>query len=324
MLDPATSELRSHSPGFHSTFQIPVDWNPEAQCERLDPFLSDLLAPDDVDLLLAMVGYFCVPDVSVKRLFIFEGPANTGKTAALSLITALLGARNVAIVSLQDLANNRFAQATLENKLLAAFDDLDSRGLRSSSVPKVLTGKWRSIRIERKGRDAYSAPHYARLLFTCNQMPRCSTDHSDAWYTRPLIFPFGNAIPAARQEVDIITHLTESEALERLLWRAVCQLRCLIQRGMAFPDTKGTARALRTYRRQTDTVAAFLEEGCARGSEYRVKRTAWLESYVRWCADTGQVPSGRNTAYRQLRDLGGIGESEDQEGNRMFTGLRLA
>ena len=323
MLDPITAELVPHSPDHYSTLQIPVSWDPRARSDRLDRFFSEILSPGEAAVAAQMVGYFATPDTSVKRLFILEGEANTGKTVFLSLVTAFVGLRNIAVVSLQDLADNRFALAQLENKLLATFDDLDSRALRSSSIPKVLTGRFDRIRVERKGRDAYSAPSYARMLFTCNRMPSCSSDCSSAWYNRILVIPFSRVIPEERQDVGLTRQLTTPEALQRMLQLAVDGLRDLIGQGMRIRETESMAKSLADYRGRTDTVAAFVDECCRLGLSERLKRTHWLREYRSWCEESKCHPLGRNTAYARLLGLGGIGDAKDADGSLVFTGITI-
>jgi len=118
MLDPVSMELLPHRPEYHSTFQIPVNWNPEARCEEVDRFLVEVLPGDCAETVDMILGYLCIPDITADKLFVLLGPEKAGKTTFFSLLQALIGTRNVAVVSLQDLADNRFALAQLENKLL--------------------------------------------------------------------------------------------------------------------------------------------------------------------------------------------------------------
>lgn len=320
MLDPVTLELCEHSPDYYSTMQIPVEWNPDARHARLERFLGEVLQPEDGELTLMMLGYLLIPNLSAGKFFVLQGPADTGKTTFLTIGVALVGERNVTQVSLQDLADNRFAAASLENKLLCVFDDMGSKPLRDTSIPKVLTGGINTLRIERKGRDAYLAPLYARLLFTTNDMPS-APDKSRAWYKRLCLLPFTKVIPRDKSIPNLAAQLITPEALQYLFAAAVGGLQELIANRMRFPETRSSAEALAAYQMKNDTVAAFVQDGCELGPQVQVRRAAWYESYQQWCAANGHKPVGRNTAYVRLRGSFAVSDGKDVAGHGVFRGI---
>jgi len=318
LLDPRTGELRSHDPDYWSTMQVPVEWDPEAGCDRMDQFLREVLPDDGFDLACMALGYLLVPNISADKLFLVVGPASTGKTTFLSVVQGLVGELNTAVVSLQDLSENRFALAQLENKLLCVFDDLDSTPLKSAVVPKVLSGGFPRIRVERKGKDAYSAHLYARLLFTCNEVPRCP-DQTEAWYRRLLLLPFTKRPRHVDPHLD--EKVTTPEALQRLLVLAVQGLRKLIENNMAFPDQASSTELMGRYRAQNDTVVEFIQDCCEIGEEFRVPRTGWYEAYKQWCQGSGYRPVGRGKAYERICAIEGIETIKGDEGRRFLKGI---
>ena len=321
MLDPVTLRLGPHRPEYRSTFQIPHHWNPDARSSGMASFFTTVVSSDSWALMGMSLGYLLVPDISADKYFVLEGPENAGKTTFLGVVKDLIGNENTAVVSLHDLGENRFALAQLENKLLGIFDDLDNRALKSASILKVLTGGMDTIRVEHKGQDAYSAPFYATLFFTANEVPN-TPEKTGAWYRRICIIPF-NTIPKGRRDPELPAKLATRESMEWLFVKAVTGLRSLIANRMHFPVSQSSMLALAKYKNRNDSVAEFITECCARGPGYRVQRDGWYAAYREYAERCGYHPYGKRRAYANLREMGFDTDKKDADGNRSIDGLGI-
>ena len=322
MFDPRTTQLLPHDPSYLSTFQLPVRYNPDADSDLVTEFLTGLVPEDCLELLCEMMGYLVVPVLDADKFFVMEGVAGTGKTTFLEAFLDLLGRGNWAQVTLQDLAGNRFAPARLQNKLVGTFDDLDSSALKSASQIKALTGGFPWLSVERKGQDAYRAPLYARLIFTCNKMPR-SPDKTSAWYRRLCLIPFEHKFTGSdHEDKELPRKLRSREARETLFLYAVGGLTELMDNGWLFSDSETTTEKLEEYKRENDSVAAFVDERCITGGHFKVSRTLMFNTYRDWCEESGLPATGRNSFYRRLRDEFGFSEYKSQ-GRRMFQAVGL-
>jgi Predicted ATPase len=79
----------------------------------------------------------------------------------------------------------------LRGKLANIFADLPSDALRNTG--KVLTGNDR-ITADRKHRDPIRFTNYAKLIFSCNQLPKVY-DMTLAFWRRWLVIQFPNIFP---------------------------------------------------------------------------------------------------------------------------------
>jgi len=269
------------------------------------------------------LGYTLIADLWGDMFFCLVGPGGSGKTTMLEAHLGMLGAANWSQVTLQDLAENRFAPARLENKLVGAFDDLDSTALKSVSKIKALTGGFPWLDVERKCRDAYRAPLYARLIFTCNEMPR-SPDKSEAWYDRVCLIPFQRRFrDTVDEDRNMPAKLATPEARQALFALAVAGLRTLADNEWRFPEPQSVGVELSEYRCRNDSIAAFMEDRCLRGPDMKVQRTQWYEAYKQWCEASGLHPVGRNIAYQHLRDEFGCSDQTGHAGGRSIVGIAL-
>ncbi len=324
MLDPLTLELRPHRPEDYSTFQVPAEFNPDAESPVVERFLADVLPADCLEVACMMMGYLLIPDLSADKLFVLEGPAGTGKTTFLDALLRMIGPRNWTQVTLQDLAENRFASARLENKLVGCFDDLDSTSMKTVSHVKALTGGHPWLTVERKCKDAYKAPLYARLVFSCNEMPR-ARDKSQAWLDRVFLLPFTNRFrDTSGEDRQMPDKLSTTEAQQVLFALAVSGLKMLAEEhDWRFPEPESVGLELKDYHIRNDSVAAFVEECCIVSPHGKARRGLWYDAYRAWAEASGLHPVSKRNAYRRLRDDYGCEDHQTHDGGRFFVGIGL-
>lgn len=326
----ATGRLEPHSPDQASTIQIPVAWNPDAECPLIERFLGDVLPGDAINLALEIAGYCLLADQPFRRAVMLLGSGSNGKSTFLGLLRALLGPRNVTSIQLQAFAESRFAAASLYGMLANLCGDLDARSLKRSDTFKTLTGGTDSISAERKYGQPFEFVPFATLVFSANEAP-ASSDQTDAYFDRWIIVPFkqrfseqGQAATATA-DPKLLAKLTTAGELSGLLRHSVDALRELVERG-GFEPPESVRGAGRAYRENLDTVVAFIEECCVIGSDTKVGRAPLFERYRRWCSANGRYAvhtSHFTTKLRQeLKEQLSEGKIGPQR-ERAWTGIGL-
>lgn len=298
LLDWHKRELSKHSPGFASTVQLPVRWEPSAQCPRINTFLAEVVPEDAIDFVFEIIGYALYPGNPYRRAVLFLGSGCNGKTVLLLIIKALLGAANVSAVPLQVLSENRFATAELYGKLANICGDLDARSVRQTDIFKMLTGG-DPIVAERKHRDPFTFVPFALPIFSANEPP-LSSDQSEGWFDRWLVVPMDHRIPEDRVDPHLTLKLTTQSELEGLLVKAVEGLRRLMTRGRF--DLPGSIQAACVqYRERLDTVQGFVAEECALDPEAWTPRSNLYRAYRSWAESGGRLPVSAVTFNDHLR-----------------------
>jgi phage/plasmid-associated DNA primase len=130
-------EIRPHSPDYLSLVKIPAHYDPDAKCPLLLQFFNQVLRPEDIPVVLQMIGY-CLYKTWIyqKSFMLFGRSGSNGKGVLLSIMEALLGRSNCSHRSLQDLDTNRFAIADLYGKYANIFGDLKSTKLAETATLK--------------------------------------------------------------------------------------------------------------------------------------------------------------------------------------------
>ena len=103
VLNIETLELIPYSREYYFTSKLNVDYNPQADCPKIKKFLIEVVEPEDVDLLIEIVGYCLYRKYHIQKAVMLVGGGANGKSTYLLLICYFLGEDNVCSVSLQDL-----------------------------------------------------------------------------------------------------------------------------------------------------------------------------------------------------------------------------
>jgi putative DNA primase/helicase len=313
-------KLLPHEEDYLSTVRIPVKYDPAATCPTVDYFLTSTLPPDCIPIAEELFGYALIPDVRFEKAFMFTGTGSNGKSTFLTLLEAFVGSDNVSKIPLQELDENRFKRAELFGKLVNLFADLDQRALQSSTYFKtIVSGDM--IDAERKHKDPFFFRPFARLAYSANQLPQ-SPDRSFAYYRRWGIIPFPHQFVGDKDDKSLRYKLTKASELSGLLNRALKGLNRLFEQE-GFSESATVKEALEDYKRQNDTVAAFIADCCEFAQDAEIERTELYTAYTQYCDGEGFEAVSRRFCYDRVRAQFRLGEKTDEKGKRYFTGLRL-
>ena len=310
-------KLLPHTFEYLSTIRIPIEYNPEATCPTVDYFLNSTLPADCVPIAEELFGYALISYVRFEKAFMFTGTGANGKSTFLTLLEKFVGSGNVSKVPLQDLDEHRFKRAELFGKLLNLFADLDARDLQSSMYFKtIVSGD--AIDAERKFQDPFFFRPFARLAFSANEVP-LSPDNSYAYFRRWCIIPFPKRFEGKDADKSLADKLTEPAELSGLFNRALNGLHRLFS-NEGFTESETIKVSLNDYKKQNDTVAAFVNDCCVFDSNSQIERGELYTAYDTYCKAEGYQALNRHTCYRKFRAYSQVAEKGNGK-KRFFTGI---
>ena len=114
--------------------------------------------------------------------------------------------------------------------------------------------------VQRKYQDPFILKNYAKMIFSCNQLPRI-LDKSQGMYSRLMLIPFTATFTADDEDFDpfIEDKVTTDEALSYLLNIGLRGLRRLLHNNR-FTEPKVVKDALEEYKTSNSTVLTWIEE----------------------------------------------------------------
>lgn len=316
--------LTEHTPEYCSTVQLNVTYDKTADCPLFKKFLADSMGGDmeQVSLIQEMLGYFLIPVNSAQKCFVIVGAAGAGKSVLLRVLNdVLLGKQNVSNVSWQVL-NERFKTAELFGKLANIFADLPTKNIDDNGIFKALVGE-DYLTVEKKNKNPFSFQSSARLLFSCNSIPKNYGDKSEGFYRRLIIIRFNHTVPKDKRDPELLEKF-RMEA-DGIFLFALEGLRRLINNHYMFSETQVNEAELQQYREESDSVLSFVKDNCELDAAYSAGSTELFDSYKKYCEECGMKPYSQKNFVQQIiaafpnvtRDIDRIAK------RRVLTGIRL-
>lgn len=307
--------LIPHTPEYYSTVQLNVSYNPDAKCPRFLQYLDEVINVDQIPLIQEMMGYFLVPVTRGQKCFVIVGEGGAGKSQLLLVLNdILLGKENVSNVSWQAL-NERFKTAELFGKLANIFADLPTKNIDDNGIFKALVGE-DYLTVEKKNRNPFSFQSTARLLFSCNNIPRNYGDRSEGFYRRLIIIRFDHAVPEEKKDVDLLDKF-RAEA-DGIFLFALEGLKRLMRNHYRFSETEANRAELQQYREDSDSVLSFIKDCCLTGDDSCVcGSTELFNAYKTYCEESGMKPYSQKKFVQQvLLTCPGAEKGVDKTGRR--------
>lgn len=286
-----------HTPEIIFFNKLPVDYVPGAKFELFSEFLGQVIPHDVIPLMQEIMGYCLYKSYPFQKAFMFVGAGANGKTTLIRTIKALLGSDNCSAIPLHQLESNRFAASNLHGKLANLFADLSSRALQETAMFKMLTGE-DLIPAEKKFKDGFSFDNYAKLIFSCNQIPR-SPDDSDAFFRRWVIIVFPNQFLEQGADKMLVQKLTTPKEMSGILNFAIKGLKRLLENG-DFSYSKSIQVVREEYIRKSDSVAAFVMDCIEIAPESHETKKMLYTQYADYCRQMHYPISPENTFHRVL------------------------
>ncbi len=325
LLDVNTRELLPHTPDFLSTMRIPIAYDPQAKCPKIQEFLGAILRPEDMKVILEFFGYILIPDYSIPVVLILLGAGSNGKTQLLRLLGQFIGRGNYVSISLQDIENNSFAVANLEGKLVNIQGDLSSQWLSGVGRLKQLSGQ-DPISANRKYRDPLHFDNFARLVFASNKPPEIEEDTLAIW-RRILPLDLPNKFEGEKDVKNYIHTIVTPQELSGLLNLALDGLQQLLVKGDFSYQGSYDDRS-RQYTIASRPARIFVEECCDVGPEFKILKEELYKAYERFCGENRVQLSGDSEFGKKLREVPGLSIKDkkyQKEGVRVrwWLGIKL-
>jgi putative DNA primase/helicase len=301
MVDALNGQLLVHDPKYLSTVQIPTEYDATADTRAIDRFIADILPADAIPLFWQYVGSAFLTGRYVPKAFLtLVGPKDSGKSQVLKLLINFFGgSTNVTALSLQTLADNKFATAELFGKIANIFSDLDEAEAQNVGQIKSLTGGDK-ISGEQKFKGFFMFANAARVFFSSNGYPQVRAP-DDAYFARAQIIPCSNHFGPDRADPFIVDKLSTPSNLSAVLLRAVEGLRQLIENNYALTRSKSVEAANEEYRYTADTVSGFLHS-CAPDPDFYISKQQFYQLYRAACRSKNRKDVSEDKFFKRVAE----------------------
>jgi putative DNA primase/helicase len=298
------TQLRPYNSNDFITYQLPFEYNPEAQAPLFKAYLNEVL--EDIErqnVLAEYIGFVFIKHNSNRlkeeKALILYGAGANGKSVFFEVISALLGDENISNYSLQSLTNeNGYFRAKLANKLVNYASEINGK-LESSIFKQLVSGEPVEARLPYG--EPFTLKQYAKLIFNCNELPK-EVEQTNAYFRRFLIIPFDVTIPPEKQDKELHNKIIDKELSGVFNWVLEGLNRLLAQKG--FSNCSAAEEAVADYRKQSDNVKMFVDENdyVISPNEYTVIKEIYPH-YRQYCAEDGYRPVSKVNFSKRLKSL---------------------
>jgi putative DNA primase/helicase len=305
------------SPAFFSTYSLGFDFDASAPVPSAwIGFLAELWKedPQAIAALQEWLGYCLTPDTRQHKILSIFGPRRSGKGTIARILTALIGAENVAGPSLGSLTNN-FGLSPLIGKPLAIISDarMSARTDQAVVAERLLAISGEdTIDIDRKHLEPWTGKLPTRLVLISNELPRLK-DASGALPGRMILLRLTESF-YGKEDPELLGKLLP-ELPGILLW-AIEGWRRLRERGR-FVQPQSGVELLEQLEDLASPVGAFIRDRCVIGPGERVEPAVLYAAWCDWCETVGMKQGTTQSFGRDLRAaVAGLGDRREGEGSR--------
>lgn len=292
------------APHYYSRNQIPVSFDPEADCPNfLERLLGAGLTDDNVSLMQRWSGLMLLQDNIYQKIMILTGTPGGGKSTVMAVFQKIVGQDNCAQLRTEQLLE-RFEMAGFIGKTTLIGADVPGNFLmqRGAYKLKQLTGGDFFQAEIKTARDLVTLYGNFNVGITCNSRLRISMDSdSGAWDRRLVIIKYD--APKPKKAIpNFADWLVSTEGPGILNWMIEGALEILSSK--QFKMTGKQRRAVTDLLEESDSMRSFLR-ACVQpsGREHDVTTEELAEAYHNFCnaRSWDALPSG--SFERKLPDL---------------------
>lgn len=302
-----TFELAPHDPKYKFNYRLSVDYvDVDEDTTRVihDDALCKYVGGERVNVLYQLMAQpilQALGSAPFKKGYLLQGDPDAAKSSFLEIPLRMYGKESHSHISLQRLAEDRFALAELEHKMLNVYDDLSNVPMKDAGVIKAITGS-RTIGVQRKGENGYDADIFAVHVYTCNTPPEVGdrVQNDTAFWER---FEYVEFINHFSNDPYFYDRVFTSDNLSVLFYDVLKHVMYIRKNGLYFKSTAGEVRELWNY--SADPLYKFLETNMeSSDSTVYIDKDTFLESYTRWCQSndiiTSKIHPNTNSFTRAL------------------------
>jgi P4 family phage/plasmid primase-like protien len=321
-------QMEEFTNGYYALNKMPVAYDQSKDCLTFKKFISEILSPEDIQGVQEELGAILYKKYMTKKLSIYVGGTDTGKTTLIIVFSTLLGLENVSSLSIQELASkNPFFLAQLYGKMANIRDDVSKDIISSVGKLKELTGGYQ-VNGQKKFKDLFNFLNYAYLIFTCNYLPPIEED-DEAFFNRVMIRHFNKRFGGkVKPDRELVKKLTTPDELSGILNWALEGLKRLRDNGWNFSNTVSSDATREEYKRQSDPVWAFSADCLDPDTEGVITKERSYNAFKEYCIKNSIPLISKDTFFKTIPEKVNVNSGhrnvDGEEGKKhCFIGIRL-
>jgi len=311
-----TVTLREHNKEDFLKYVLPFEYNPNTTAPIFQKYLNDVLDNELQVVLQEFCGYIFVSNLKLEKCLVCFGSGANGKSVFFEIITSLLGSNNIATNSLGDLTDNSqgsYNRAMIKDCLVNYGSEIKGKNIDVDIFKRLVSGEPVQARLPYG--QPFDLKNNSKFIFNANELPRVD-EHNEAVFRRFIIIPFEKTIPVDKRDSELHTKIVSNELSGVLNWILIGLERLL--QNKKFSQSDKVESALNLYKKESDTVALFVEDHeyiLSHGMEDFKSIQTLYDDYNSETKNNGSYPLTKNKFSSRLKILGFVQSSRKLNGH---------
>jgi len=320
VLDIETKKIIPHTPNLYFLRELPINYDPKAKIKKIDQFFNDLLNTEDKKIIQEFFGDFLQRTYKFKKALMCVGITDTGKSQLLGLMGYFLGETNTSNISLYQLCTDKFATIELYGRYANIAADIGATGLKFTEIFKMITGGDR-LRGQKKHKDSFEFRNYAKLVFSCNQIPD-STDKSNAYYNRWIVIEFSTQFDKETRNPNILKEISTDKELSGLLNYAIEGMHRL-EKNNGYSEHRSLEEVKEFMQKGSNPISEFVITHVELDASSILTKDKLYSAYVGFCQRFNYPTKDSNVFSRKAKQYFPFGYDEGKsKKKRTWQGIK--
>ncbi|GEK86809.1 DNA primase family protein [Microbacterium aerolatum] len=316
-------EFGGHDPRLGALNRLQFRYDATATCPVFRDWLR-VTFEDNAQVIRhvwEVLGYLLMTGNPEQIAFLFYGEGGNGKGTLMRVLENMIGADNMAALTLHQIAEGKFELATLYGKMINLAGDVSSRYIENPEVFKTITGD-DYVTTSHKFGAPFKFKSYAVPVFSVNNYFRTS-DSSEGWRRRWLALDFN--VPLRGKFAGFNEQDLYAEA-PGIFNEAMIALRRLMERTTR-PRFDPPAAVQEATRKMLDEADPFMmwfnSDGVLHDVEQSDVRDTVYQHYVKWSRRNGYQAMSSGPFGGRLKQVGvtSAGRRIGGKMSRVYTGI---
>lgn len=301
LFDTETEKVIPESPEFFFDYALPFDYVKDAKCPTYEKICADIFSsPEEILVWEEIMGLHIYNPFLVEKMFLLSGAGANGKSVMTTILTCLLGAKNVSAVPIECFSPNSFSFIETLGKLANIIPDMkDIEGIDEGALKAFISRE--PMHFNRKNKPVVKARPTAFLTACTNTKPRFS-DKTDGVWRRMLLLEFKKQIPVEDRDPRYRDpkFWEDSGELPGIFNKALAGAKRVEKRGSIL-ETDDIKEAVEEYRQEQNYAAGFAREFLEFGESFRSPSHPIYMAFKNMVRDAGGRTSASKTFFSQLK-----------------------
>ena len=295
---PTGGKLREFDPKDFLTNQLPFEYDPNTNCPMFDQFISKVLPDEGCRMVLQEFSGYIFSNLNLEKMLIITGNGSNGKSVFFNIICALVGKDNLLNYAVGSF-NHEYNRAKLLGKLLN-FSSEKGADLDPDILKTLISRE--PIQAREPYGKSFNMEIGTKFMMNANELPKI-TEITDAFFRRQCIIHFGAKITESEKDIHLADKIIKNELPGIFNWLLIGLAR--LQQQQAFTFSEKIEQEVNEFKKQSDSVALFVEEKAYIPNTNNKMLVAELyKDYKSFCLDDGYKALGKNRFSTRLKNLG--------------------